>query len=184
MSRLRTRTTSGGMVWEGEDSGFPVVAARVYTLDELPEEVAHDDDRQFAWQARAAVATAFHDLGDIEVPFWVTWDTSAGSSRTAKRMDWATEKADGSASEQAVADAIQDALGGVGVDPPFERGEKEDLGEGWELLDGSTYGECDEQAYLMELAVRMIGVPALTRGVYASSDAGAGDCLELEHKFE
>lgn len=96
-------------------------------------------------------------------------------------MDWATDAADGSASEQAVADAIQDALGGV--DPPFEPGEKEDLGEGWELLDGFTYGECDEQAHLMELAVRILGVPAQTRLVYASTDAGAGNCVELDARW-
>ena len=42
MSRLRTRTASGRMTWGRQDSGVPEVETRVYTVDELPEEVANE----------------------------------------------------------------------------------------------------------------------------------------------
>ena len=164
---LQIVATSSGMTWSGASSGFPEVKARVYTLDELPEEVAHDDDRQFAWQARAAGTADFHDLGDIGVPFWVTWDTSSGSSRTAKRMDWATEKADGCTGPPSIGQAIWEALSG---DPPYDPGEGTTQSGDWHLLDGSPYyGRCNHQASLMQKALAILGVPSVIQKVYGST---------------
>ena len=52
-------------------------------------------------------------------------------------------------------------------------------------MSGCPYcGECDEQAALMELGVELLGVGAYTDKVYASSNSGAGNCLDLEDKVE
>jgi len=51
-------------------------------------------------------------------------------------------------------------------------------------MDGTTYGECDEQADLMRLACLIQGVnPATLQLVRASTNAGAGKCLDFEDRL-
>jgi hypothetical protein len=108
-----------------------------------------------------------------------TWGTPTGSSVTAARVHWATSVC-GAASadtEEAIADAIGSWL--AVKDPPWEPGEKQAVGQGWGLLDANVdlYGECDEQAGLMALAMMMLGIEAEVRFVCASTDGGVGNCL-------
>jgi hypothetical protein len=115
------------------------------------------------------ITTGTHDI-------MLTYDErmpSAGQA-TYIRMDWCVDAADGATDAEEVADGIQAGLGG---DPPYEPGEKAGVGNGWELLDGDTYGECDEQADLMVHAVEMMGINGTVRLVKASSDSY---CLDQE----
>jgi hypothetical protein len=49
-------------------------------------------------------------------------------------------------------------------------------------MDGTTFGECDEQAKLMQLAVSIQGIgSAEVQKVRASSNSGANNCLDLEN---
>lgn len=116
---------------------------------------------------------------------YITYGTPTGSVVTEKRLSWACEKADGATSPSTVADAIHNALGNV--DPPEEPDECDPntLCDDWRLLAGCPYyGECDEQAELMELGVEILGSSAYMDKVYASSNSGAGNCLDLESKTE
>ena len=104
-----------------------------------------------------------------------------------KRIDWCCDKADGSATQGAAADALHDGLGNV--DPPKEPGDcsPQQITSDWWLLDSCPYyGECDEQAGLMVKTIKMLGVDssAYTDLVYASSNSGSGNCLSLESKTE
>jgi hypothetical protein len=116
---------------------------------------------------------------------YVTYGTPTaptGIAITEKRLSttcqWANEKTD----PDKVADGIHSKLGDV--DPPYEPLEKPTLGIGWTLMDGTTYGECDEQADLMRLACLIQGVnPATLQLVRASTNAGAGKCLDFEDRL-
>jgi len=91
---------------------------------------------------------------------------------------WSCENADDGDTEEDITDKVHDALGDV--DPPYEPGEKSTLGTGWELLAATKYGECDEQANLMVNVLDMLGVSSTSDLVYASSNSGSGNCLDLE----
>jgi len=119
---------------------------------------------------------------DVTFPtVYVIYDDFAfgGKDTTVKRIDWICAAADGATSEPNAADGIHDALGG---DPPYEPDEKTMLGGGWLLMAGTTYGECDQQAGLMELAVDMLGVSGDTVEVHASTNSGEGNCLDFENR--
>ena len=112
---------------------------------------------------------------------YVTYGTPSGSVVTEKRISWTCEKADGVVTSEQVADGMHNAIGDP-VDPPYEPGEKPTLGSGWTLMSSTTYGWCDQQADLMGLAVKMQGVGAQTRLVRASTNSGAGNCLDYEDR--
>jgi len=128
----------------------------------------------------------FEDVGTSgSHKIYVTYGTPSGSVVTEKRLSWACEQADGASTEVGVADGIHNGLGNV--DPPREPGECDpgELCGNWLLMAGCPYyGECDEQATLMELGVELLGVSAYTDKVYASSNSGAGNCLDLENQIE
>ena len=99
---------------------------------------------------------------------------------TKEHIKKACEMADGADSKVAVADAIHNAIGDP-VDPPYDPGEQSTLASGWDLLDNpNTYGECDEQAALMKDIVELLGLTATVEKVRASTNAGPGNCLDLE----
>jgi hypothetical protein len=102
---------------------------------------------------------------------YVTW-AAPGYAPTLKRVDFVCDEADGSGSQGAVADALWAA---VAASTQFGSGNT----DGWALLDGGT-GDCDNQAYCMALCVEMTGIDASVVCVYASLDAGEGNCVELE----
>lgn len=104
---------------------------------------------------------------------YVTYGTPTGGGYTEKRINWVCLKADGKSTQETCADALHDAVaagatfGSAGTD-------------GWALLDGGN-GDCDNQARCMKNAVEMLGCgPASVKCVRASTDAGAGNCLNLE----
>jgi len=176
---LEIQATSDSMSWWGTGSGSDQVAACVYTVDALPQQVVHDDDRQFSWETRVAGTAAFHDLGDIGVPFWVTWGYPGGSSITAKRVDWVTDKAHGCTGVPSIGQAIWEALSG---DPPYDPGEGTTQSGDWDLLDGwPYYGWCNHQAALMNKALAMLGVASVTQKVYAST--ADYNFVEPEHRI-
>jgi hypothetical protein len=99
-----------------------------------------------------------------------------GEGPTLKRVDYVCTEAEGAGSPEAVADALHDAL--VAKDNFDVSGQT----AGWALLDGGT-GDCDNQALCMVLCVRMVGAgPASLEHVRASSDYGAGNCLDQEDR--
>lgn len=118
--------------------------------------------------------TSWHQL-------FVTWSAPSGSPATANRVEWAVGPGL-KTTEEAVADYVHSQLGDH--DPPYEPDEEPNLGSGWGLLDLGTvyYGECDEQAELMQLAMRIVGIGASGALVRASTDAGAGNCLDQESR--
>ncbi|MDE0298631.1 MAG: hypothetical protein OXN17_08370 [Candidatus Poribacteria bacterium] len=98
---------------------------------------------------------------------------------TKSHIKTACKMADGKDSEVAVADAVHNALGDN--DPPYDPFEQPTLASGWGLLDNpDTYGECDEQAKLMQDIVELLGLTATVENVRASTNAGPGNCLDLE----
>lgn len=105
---------------------------------------------------------------------------------TTKRLRWSCVSAAGESSDSLIADAIHDALTRDG-EAPFEptgagdinnRTREEDAV--WKLLDGQVGGECDEQARLMASSLKMLGVPAEVKFVFASTDA---DVFTPEHRI-
>ncbi len=113
---------------------------------------------------------------------YVTYGPPSGSAQTEKRINWACTQASGGITEENIADAIHDAL--ADNDPPYELYEKESNGSGWTLMAETTWGDCDDQATLMRLALNLLGVSATTAQVAASTNAGAGACLDLEYKYD
>lgn len=96
---------------------------------------------------------------------------------TTKRLRWSCVSATGESADSLIADAIHEALTRDG-EAPFEptgagdinnRTREEDAV--WKLLDGLVGGECDEQARLMASSLKMLGVPAEVKFVFASTDA-------------
>ena len=105
---------------------------------------------------------------------------------TKSHIKFSCLEADGADSEVAVADAIYDAIGNP-VDPPHEPGElppSREEASGWALLDSpdTTYGECDGQAMLMRDIVNLLGLEAELQYVKASTNSGAGNCLDYENR--
>ena len=136
----------------------------------------------FDWKISLDGGNSYSLMASTDHILFQTWSTPTGTTNTAKRVDWSTWKADLAISDSAAANGIHNGLGNV--DPPYEPGEKPTLGNSWTLLDGGTYGECDEQAGLMEDCVEMLGISASTADVRASSNSGAGNCLDQESKIE
>ncbi len=105
---------------------------------------------------------------------YVTW-SSPGSGPTLKRIDKVCNTADGQNSTVGIADNLQDM---VASDTTFGSGDV----DGWALLDGGN-GDCDNQARCMKYAFEMSGAgSANIQFVRASSNAGQGNCLDLESR--
>ncbi|MFH1740713.1 MAG: hypothetical protein ABIH23_17025, partial [bacterium] len=113
---------------------------------------------------------------------YLTAATPSGSDCTEKRLNWACTKASTKVSPEQIADAIYNAIGDP-VDPPYDPVEKGSLGSGWPLLAGDTYGECDDQAELMMLALKILGISAQLKLVRASTNSGAGNCLDYQYRY-
>jgi outer membrane protein OmpA-like peptidoglycan-associated protein len=103
---------------------------------------------------------------------YVTYGTPSGGV-TEKRMAWSCEKANTKKTPEKIADKIQE---GVRANTTFGGGGT----DGWNLLAGGS-GDCDNLARLMSFAVKILGVtPATVKCVRASTNSGAGNCLDLE----
>ncbi len=164
--------SSQGNVSTGQDQPLTLTAAET-----LPDLVA-TLEQPITWTTTVS-GTEIHlwDSGPHKI--YVTYGTPSGSTVTERRIEKTCEWADTATGEEEVADGIHDNLGNA--DPPYEPSEKPSEGSGWTLLEGNAYGECDEQADLMRYAVLMQGVtPAYLRFVRASTNAGAGNCLDYE----
>ena len=106
---------------------------------------------------------------------YVTYGTPSGGV-TERRMRWSCQKANAQDTPENIADKIHS---GVKANTTFGGGGV----EGWNLLAGGS-GDCDNLARLMSYAMKLLGVsPATVRKVRASSNAGAGNCLDLETQW-
>jgi len=133
---------------------------------------------------------AYGEAKRLNQQIYVTWGTPSvhdGSHATIKRIHWLCEEASTNSSKELVADALWKAVnqhthfGSGGT----QEGCCEGSYIGWKLRDqgtGCNYcGDCDNLATLMKYAADMIGIgPAQVTPVYASTNAGAGNCLSLE----
>ncbi len=105
---------------------------------------------------------------------YVTYGTPFGSVVTEHRVEWVTEKAQTLAGREACADKLYQE---VSSNTTFNGS---GTTEGWPLLGGGS-GDCDNLAQLLCYTVEMLGVDnAFVKLVRASSNAGAGNCLDLE----
>ena len=105
---------------------------------------------------------------------YVTWGTP-GSGSTLKRVNYVCDEAKPASTKSGAVDKLHDA---VASDTTFGDGGV----DGWALLHGGT-GECDNQARCMTYTVVMLGAgPATVQLVRASSNSGAGNCLDQESR--
>jgi hypothetical protein len=111
--------------------------------------------------------------------------TCVASNYTEDHLDWACTNASGASTIEEIADAINSALSG---DPPRDPGDCDpsEQSDNWNLLDGCPYyGECDEQAEFMVRVLKLLGISGPYDDlVYASSNSGAGNCLDLEPRTQ
>lgn len=105
-----------------------------------------------------------------------------GAGPTEKRINYVCTKALSLGNEDKCADAIWDA---VAAETYFYTGAGQ--WDGWHLLDGWNIfqgGDCDNQARCMSSAVNMLGIhSAVVACVYASTNAGAGNCLAYDTRL-
>jgi hypothetical protein len=118
--------------------------------------------------------TTYFNVGSSSNKLYVTYGSPVGAL-TQKRIEWCTTKANNLSTPGGIADAI---WGAVATGTTFGNQNT----DGWALLDGGS-GDCDNQARLMSYVVKLLGIsPANVRLVYASTNAGAGNCLSLESR--
>jgi hypothetical protein len=105
---------------------------------------------------------------------YVTWG-SPGPGPTLKRINKVCTTASSQSTPEGMADSLHDM---VASETTFGSGDV----AGWALLDGGS-GDCDNQARCMMYTFEMLGAGAANeRRVRASSNAGEGNCLDLESR--
>lgn len=113
----------------------------------------------------------------VEHHMYITWANELGPGPTRIRVLRVCTAALGKTNEEQIADAIWND---VVNNTTFGSG----TNTGWELFDPYTSGDCDNQAQCMELATEMVGTgPADVRLVYASTNGGAGNCLDMDTRI-
>jgi hypothetical protein len=187
--------------WPGPGSALAING--VTAAQALPDTVGILKDKSIHWTIIANGQS--YDLGNTGPhKVYRTFDTPQDGHETVARLEGTPSSAgagcctwaEGQNTAEAVVDAIWNSLGdfgwqgGTDHDPPFEPGEKSQTITGpsywarcWELMDGDVDGECDEQAALMNFCCRDVGLAANTRLVHASTNGGAGHCLNMETRY-
>ena len=148
----------------------------------LPENV-ENSMYTLNWEISFDGGATYSDIGSTATNFFVVYDTPQGSTLTAKRMDWATKNVSFSSTELAekqIAEAIHNKLA---EDPPYDLQENwRNIGNGWELLDDNDkYGQCKEQAYLMQCAMELLGVKH-TKVVLVRASTDCNNCIDSESR--
>lgn len=162
-----TSFSQSGNISTGTDQVISVTADA-----NLPNAVSQLD-RYIIWKIKVG---GREQLAGFSGPhkIYITYATPIGDV-TEKRMAWSCQKANTQDAPEKIADKIQL---GVSSDTSFGG-----MIDGWNLLAGGA-GDCDNQARLMSYAVNLLGVsPATVRYVRASTNAGAGNCLDLETRW-
>lgn len=155
-------------------SGGSTVVDNILWDTALPNYVANQN-YVLTWELSIDEGNSFFEIGSTTNSFFITYDTPRGSPETTKRINWSTLKANRSHDQEECADAIQTA---VSQETRFSfTGES----DSWSLLDGGA-GDCDNQARCMMRVLGMLGIPGEVRLVRASTDAGAGNCLDFEKR--
>jgi len=185
------------IIGEGSDNiEFPYTAAAVvgntFTVSgvesntTLPNTVKYYESFDINWNLSPDGGTTYCYAGTSDNPLCVTYDTPLtfvvpdppappviDNRLLASHIIWSCSKADSKNSKETVANAIWDAV----------KAETDFGGKGnwaWDLLNPGTSGDCFQQASLMQCAVTLLGIYADVRYVRASTDAGEGNCLDLE----
>ena len=138
----------------------------------LPGNVKNTD-YTLSWAVSGDGGTTYHDIGSNTTKFFVSYGNPSGTSATAKRLNWCTLQANGQSDDEDCADKLWD---GVASGTTFSRSGTQ---TGWRLLDGGT-GDCDNQATCMINTVEMLGFSGSLKKVRASTNSGAGNCLDFE----
>lgn len=139
---------------------------------------------EISWYAKFTNNNYYAPLGEsgphiVYVTYAVPIDTlTITEKRLSSTCAWATD----AITDEDVANGIQNVLSS---DPPYDPGDgKNTITNGWELMaGGDTYGQCLQQANLMGYALNMQGISFQAIGlVRASTNAGAGNCLDYEDR--
>lgn len=163
-----------GLISTGTDQVSPLVSA-----SKLPPEVGVLEE-SIEWRISSAVlscpavASGAHRI-------YTTWGVPTSldyfaSGVTLKRVNFVCTRAAGATTEEACADRLCEA---VANETEFDL-----YGSttGWDLLDGGA-GACDQQAECMRLCAYMLGLyGGGVECVFASTNAGAGNCLVQEER--
>ncbi len=156
----------------GSDQIIPMVS-----LDSLIASVGILDE-SIVWSVNAG-GSSWVSVG-VSGPHkvYVTKGTPSGSVPTKKRVEFVCVKAGGDWSPESCAASLWDAIAsGTQFRPAGTL-------DGWEMLDWIDPwmggGDCDNQSRCMSEALMMLGIPASVKKVYASIDAGAGNCLAYD----
>jgi len=175
--------------WPGPGAGLEI--DNVLGDQALPDSVGILKDKIINWSI--TINGEPYDLGPSG-PHTVyrTYDTPCDGKVTVMRLEGTPSTnggccswAEGKATPELVADAVWINLAEPN-DPPYEPNGGKPLHQTtsgshcWELMDGEFAGECDEQALLMDYGCRVLGLTANKRLVRASTNAGAGHCLDQE----
>ncbi len=157
-----------GFVSTGSDQTVPLTST--LPLRRLVDIV----DENISWSALFQDASSYSMGTSGPHRIYVTCGTP-GPGPTLKRINFVCTKALSWGPESRAADSIWDAVAS-GTYFYTGNGQWDD----WQLLDGWNVfqgGDCDNQARCMASAVGMLGIhPAIQTNVYASTNAGAGNC--------
>jgi len=181
------RTTSGGDVLKEwpvvlEGAQVEITEPNFSTIPDayLTDEIGGTQD----WELQLA-GDEYARFGENKYEVYTIYaapDPNAGSV-TANRVDWAVGDGGTAFTTEAVADLIWVNLAG---DPPYDpcHPGHPTVAIGWELMDANStvYGWCNQQADLMVRAMNIVGISASLELVYASTNAGAGNCLHPEQR--
>lgn len=140
----------------------------------LPDKV-DNKDYTLSWEVSLDGGSSYFGIGSSTNKFFVTYGTPAGTPVTAKRLNWSTSKAAGKADAEACSDEIWNA---VAEEAHFAYG---GITDSWALLDGGV-GDCGKLARCMSHTLQMLGIKSEVEFVRASTDSGAGKCLDYEKK--
>jgi hypothetical protein len=150
------------------------------TTNAIPASVSvHDLDAALEWLVKPPGGANFnYFVGNTFHRVYITYDVPSGSKPTPSRMSWLCDKAWNAWNERSIADGIHVGLADPegGDVPPLGGhgpiGDPNQIDHWWLMSGGQYYGECDEQARFMNLAMRALGAPSGTiHWIRASTDA-------------
>ena len=140
----------------------------------LPSEV-NLLSRGITWTMKVGNETVWCDAGGSYHKIRLTYGEPIGSVPTDKRVHAVCDEAATETSPEAIASALHDAVATSTTFGPS-------TASGWALLDGGS-GVCSDQALTMKLAFMMVGAGnASVKLVRASTNSGAGNCLDLQDR--
>ncbi|MBU1695035.1 MAG: hypothetical protein KKC51_13890 [Verrucomicrobia bacterium] len=155
-----------GLTSSGSNQTFTITSE-----EKLPAQIDVLDD-SISWSIDLSGGLTCRKENSGPHKIYVTWG-QPGSGPTVKRVNKVCYTAWWQNTCEGIADSLQDM---IAAETAFGPGNV----DGWALLDGGS-GDCDNQARCMKYTFEMLGAGAAdVRLVRASSNAGQGNCLDLE----